>query len=188
MLKRLVNWKYIYWKCMKIHIMTLRGMLHVGEVKFTPGVKFQPRVNFFWDTRTFQLGMKTENVHRGVKWIFWPFCMIFYMFSFYKNADVLISYNWQKLSDKCCYMLWAGEKENSCVYRFFISRCCKYGLLAPLQLQIALRGNWKTKGNTEIYSLLFISNLNSQSFCSRTWHLERESHFSDLLFTKCSLQ
>ena len=22
-LKRLVNWKYIYWKCMKIHIMTL---------------------------------------------------------------------------------------------------------------------------------------------------------------------
>ena len=65
-------------------------------------------------------------------------------------------------------MLWAGEKENSCVYRFFISRCYKYGLLAPLQLQIALMGNWKTEGNSEIYSLLFISKLNSQSFCSGT--------------------
>ena len=50
----------------------LRGMLHVGEVKFTPRWIF-----FFWDTSTFHLGLKTENFHPRVKWIFWPFCMIF---------------------------------------------------------------------------------------------------------------
>ena len=56
----------------------LRSMLHGGEVKFTP------RWVFFWDTRTFHLRLKTENFHPGVKWIFWPFCMIFQMFSFSK--------------------------------------------------------------------------------------------------------
>ena len=38
-------------------------MLHVDEVKFTPG-------GFFLDTRTFYLGLKTENFHPEVKWIF----------------------------------------------------------------------------------------------------------------------
>ena len=74
-----------------------------GEIH--PGVKFQLGVNFFWDTGTFHLRSKTENFHPKVKWIFWPFCMIFYMFSFYKNTDILISYNWQKMSDKWYYKL-----------------------------------------------------------------------------------
>ena len=59
-------------------------MLHVDEVKFTPG-------GFFLDTRTFYLGLKTENFHSEVKWIFWPFWMIFYMFSFYENTNILIT-------------------------------------------------------------------------------------------------
>ena len=49
---------------------------------------------------------------------------------FYKNTDLLVSYNWQKVSDQWYYKWRAGEKEKSCAYRFIISRCCKYGLLA----------------------------------------------------------
>ena len=86
-------------------VMCLRGMLHVGEVKFTLGWNFNLGWIFFWDTGTFHLRSKTENFHPKVKWIFWPFCMIFYMFSFYKNTDILISYNWQKMSDKWYYKL-----------------------------------------------------------------------------------
>ena len=66
----------------------LRGMLHVGEVKFNLGWVF------FWDTRAFYLGLKSENFDPRVKWIFWSFCMIFWMFSFYENTDILTSYNW----------------------------------------------------------------------------------------------
>ena len=62
-------------------------MLHEGEVKF------HPAMTFFWDTRTFHLGLKTESFHPAVKWMFWPFCIIFQMFSFYKNTDILLSYN-----------------------------------------------------------------------------------------------
>ena len=100
--------------------------------------------------------MKTENFQPGVKWIFWPFSKIFFLFSFCKNTDILISYNWKKISEKWYYKLKAGEKENSCAYRFFISRCCKYGLLALLQLPKTLRRNWEIKGKTEIYSLYFL--------------------------------
>ena len=92
--------------------------------------------------------------------------------------------NCQKISDK----LQAGKKENGCAYRFFISRCCKYCLLAlyVAHLHRTLRENWKIKGNTEIYSLLFVSKLNFHSFCSRTWHLERESNSSNLYKTHCN--
>ena len=144
-------------------------MLHVDEVKFTPGGIF------FGDTRTFHLGLKTENFHPGVKWIFWPFCMIFYMFSFYKNTDILITDKRSVISYKL------EKKENSCAYRFYISHCCKYCLLALYSCIKYEGGNWKIKGNTEIYSLL--SKLNFQYFCSRTWHLERKSNFSNLYKT-----
>ena len=48
----------------KMHVTRRRGKIHPG-------------VNFFRDTRSFLLGLKTENFHPGLKWIFWPFCMIF---------------------------------------------------------------------------------------------------------------
>ena len=41
-------------------------------------------------------------------------------------------------------------------------------LLALLQLYGANRENWKIKKKAEIYSLPFISKLNSQCFCSGT--------------------
>ena len=104
-------------------------------------------VNFFWDTRTFHLELRTENFHPGVKWIFWTFCMIFYMFSIYKNKYILISYNWQKISGKWYYKL--EKKKIALLIDFVISRCCKYGLLALLQLHRTLRGNRKIKWNTE---------------------------------------
>ena len=69
-------------------------MLRVGKVKFTPGW------NFFWDTRTFQLGLKTEIFHPEVKWIFRPYASSawYAMFSFYKNTDnrSVISYKLEK--------------------------------------------------------------------------------------------
>ena len=54
---------------------------------------FYNLVVLFWDTRTFHLGLKTKSFHPAVKWMFWPFCMIFEMFSFYKNTDILLNYN-----------------------------------------------------------------------------------------------
>ena len=65
----------------------LRGMLHVGEVKFTRGW------DFFEIHVPFTSGWKLKISTPGVKWTFWPFCMIFQMFSFYKNTDILLSYN-----------------------------------------------------------------------------------------------
>ena len=99
-------------------------MLHVGEMRFTPVWNFNPGWIFFRDTRTFHLGLETENFHPGVKWISWPFYMIFYLLSFYKNTDILITDNRSVIS----YRL--GKKENSCALRFYISRFCKYCLLA----------------------------------------------------------
>ena len=136
-------------------------------------VKFQSGVIFF---RYKYLSLWAEN------WKFPPcgqmdiftflYDILFVLIlGFYKNTDLLVSYNCQKISDQWYYKWRAREKEKSCAYRFIISRCCKYGLLALLQLYGTLRGNWNIKGNTEIYSLLLISKLNSQSFCSTISHL-----------------
>ena len=84
------GWLLLIQVCFLRHVTRRRGEIHPG-------------VNFFWDTSTFHLGLKTEKFHPGVKWIFWSFCMIFYVFSFYENTDILISFNWQKISDKEYY-------------------------------------------------------------------------------------
>ena len=55
----------------KLHVTRRQGEVHPG-------------VRFFWDTRNFHLGLKTENFHPGVKSIFWPLCMIFKCFHFIK--------------------------------------------------------------------------------------------------------
>ena len=48
----------------RLHFHYIRGMLHVGEFKFHPGVSF---VVFFRDTRTSHLGLKSENFHLVVE-------------------------------------------------------------------------------------------------------------------------
>ena len=77
-------------------------MLHVGQVKFTPG-EISTRGEAF--LRYTYLSPRAENwkFYLRVKWIFWAFWMIFYMFSFYKNTDIpitdkmsLISYKLEK--------------------------------------------------------------------------------------------
>ena len=138
-------------------------MLHVGEVKFTPGwILFEIQLPF---TSGWKLKISTLGWNGYFDLSAWCFTC----FHFIKIQIVI--------SDK----LYVGRKENSCAYRFYISHCCKYCLLALYSCIKYEGGNWKIKGNTEIYSLL--SKLNFQYFCSRTWHLERKSNFSNLYKT-----
>ena len=81
------------------------------------------------------------------------------------------------------YILQLLENEKKKIVALIASlQAAVTSLLAVWRLYETLRGNSKIKGKTEIYTLPFYSKLNSQCFCSRTWHLERESHFLNLFY------
>ena len=79
---------------------------------------------FFWRYTYFSLRAENWKFPPYGEMDVWPFCMIFYMFSFYKNTDILIT---DKRSVISCKL---EKKKIRCAYRFYISRCCKYCLLA----------------------------------------------------------
>ena len=91
-------------------------MLHVGEVEFTPGsiFLFEIQVPF---TSGWKLKISTPGWNGYFDVSAWHF-------SFYKNTDILITDQRSVVSCKL------EKKENSCAYRFYVSRCCKYCLLA----------------------------------------------------------
>ena len=62
------------------------NLLHIFRTSFPKRhvTRRRGEIQLFLSTRTFNLGLKTENFDPRVKWISWPFCMIFYMFHFIK--------------------------------------------------------------------------------------------------------
>ena len=81
------------------------------------------------------------------------------------------------------YILQLLENEKKKIVALIASlQAAAASLLAVLQLYGTWRGDSKIKGKIEMYTLPFYSKLNSQCFCSRTWHLERESHFLNLFY------
>ena len=102
----------------KRHVTRRRDEIH-------PGVKFQSGVNFF--SRYTYLSPRAGN------WKFPPQSemdiltflhdvLLAFILQKYRYSD-----NWQQISDNS-YRL--EKKENSCAFRFYISRFCKYCLLA----------------------------------------------------------
>ena len=77
--------------------------------------------------------------------------MIFWMFSFYKNTDILIRSVISDIkSDELYFTItWNVEKKKAVLKGSL--QAAVVSLLAVLKLYRTLRENWKIKGNTEIY-------------------------------------
>ena len=147
-------------------------MLPVGEMKFTLGWIF---------LRHTYLSSRAEN------WKFPPQGEIDILIFLYDIFHVFIlwkfrySDNWQK-SDK----LSAGKKENSCAYRFYISRCCKYFLLVLYSCIEHEEKIGKLKGTLKYIHYFLFRSLTSNLFVQELGILN--VNLTSQISTKRSLQ
>ena len=120
----------------------LRGMLHVGEVSFFKYTYLSPWAENWKFPAWGEIDILT----------FLDDILYVFVLQKYRYSDVITDKR-SVISDTINDKL---EKNKIVVLIDTLqANCCKF--ISALQLYGTLRGNWKIKGNTEIYLLPFIS-------------------------------